>query len=184
MVRRAVDVLVIAGGWGLIVYSFAVGVEIVGRRYLGFSLQGVDEIGGYLMAIVVALGFSSALFDAAHIRIDLLLGKLPRVVAMWLNVLALAGMLALACFLVWRSWIVLSESYGMDAVSSTPLLTPMVVPQSLWAGALVLFAIAAGAHLVRAVGCGLRGDAAAVDALAGSSAARAPAPPARPARPR
>ena len=170
--RRLVDWLSIAGGWALVVYSFAVGVEIVGRRFLGFSLQGVDEYGGYLMAVVVALGFSCALHDNAHIRIDLLLARLPRGLVTWLNVAALAGLVVFAGFLVWRAWVVLAQSAKMGAVSSTPLLTPMIAPQSLWIGCLVLFLVAAGWRLLRALAQGVRGEAQAVADLAGSSSAR------------
>ncbi|MBI4183134.1 MAG: TRAP transporter small permease [Proteobacteria bacterium] len=162
--------MAVATGWVLTAYCFAVGVEIVGRRYLGFSLQGVDEIGGYLMAIVVAFGFSFALYEGAHIRIDLLLMHLPRALAMWLNVAALAGLLVFALFLAWRAWIVFAQSYAIKAVAPTPLLTPMVVPQSVWMGGLLLFVLATLASLVRAVRHGLRGEDEAVAELAGSSA--------------
>ena len=168
--RRLVDRLSILAGWTLIVYCFAVGVEIVGRRFLGFSLQGVDEIGGYLMAVLVAVGFSCALYSQAHIRIDLLLSYLPRALTMWLNVAALAVLVVFAVFLVWRAWIVLEQTYSMQAVSSTPLLTPLVVPQSLWVGGLMLFVIATLAHFVRALRHGLRGEAAEVAKLVGTSA--------------
>jgi TRAP-type C4-dicarboxylate transport system permease small subunit len=172
VLRRLVDGLTLVGGWTLLVYSAAVGVEIVGRRYLGFSLQGVDEIGGYVMAVVVALGFSCALYDQAHIRIDLLLPRLPPRLAMWLNVLALSGLLAFAGFLVARAWDVLSDSHRMDATSSTPLLTPMVYPQALWVGGLLLFALVALTFLLRAVHHALRGDVGSVSSLIGSSAGR------------
>jgi len=172
--RRLVDVLSVLGGWALVVYSFAVGFEIVGRRFLGYSLQGVDEIGGYLMAVLVALGFSCALYGRAHIRIDILLSHLSRALTMWLNVAALAGLLVFALFLVWRSWFVLAQSYAIDAVSSTPLLTPLVVPQTLWVASLLLFAFAALTYLVRALLHGLRGEANEVAELLGSSAGRPP----------
>ena len=175
MIRRLVDALTMLCGWGLVVFSLGVGVEIVGRRYLGFSLQGVDEVGGYLMAVAVAAGFSCALYDRAHIRIDLLLGHVPGRLAMCLNVLALVGLFVFAVFLASRGLLVLTESYQLEAVSSTPLLTPMVVPQSIWVGSLVLFAIVSLSCAVRALRHALRGEAEAVESLIGTSSARPPA---------
>lgn len=168
--RRLVDSLSLLAGWALVLYCFAVGVEIVGRRFLGFSLQGVDEIGGYLMAALVAIGFSCALYGQAHIRIDLLLVRLPRRLRMWLNVLALGGLLTFALFLVSRAWIVLEQSYAMEAVSPTPLLTPLAIPQAIWVGGLALFALAALVHLLRAMRHAARGEEEAVARLVGSSA--------------
>ena len=154
----------------LVVYSFFVGAEIIGRRFLGFSFQGVDEIGGYVMAIVVAIGFSYALYNQAHIRIDILLSNLPRALAMWLNVVALAALLVFALFLFWRAWFVLAESYALQAVSSTPLLTPLVIPQSIWAGSLLIFVFASLTYFIRGLRHGLRGEAEKVAELLGFSA--------------
>lgn len=176
MMRRLVETLSILGGWALILYTFLVGFEIVGRRFFGYSLQGVDEIGGYLMAVVVALGFSHALYHRAHIRIDLLLARLSRPLTMWLNVAALASLAVFAIFLTGRAWTVVVQSYEMGAVSSTPLLTPLVVPQSVWIAALVLFVLAACSRLVRVLRHALRGEADAVADAMGSSAGRPPSP--------
>ncbi len=167
--RRFVDALAVLGGGLLVVYSFFVGAEIVGRRFLGFSFQGVDEVGGYLMAIVVAVGFSYALYNQAHIRIDILLTYLPRALAMWLNVVALAALSVLALFFFWRAWFVLAESYALQAVSSTPLLTPLVIPQSIWAGGLLIFVFASLTYFIRGLRHGLRGEAEKVAGLLGFS---------------
>lgn len=167
--RYFVDALAVLGGGLLVVYSFFVGAEIVGRRFLGFSFQGVDEVGGYLMAVVVAVGFSYALYTQAHIRIDLLLKYLPRALAMWLNVAALAALSVLALFLFSRAWFVLAESHALQAVSSTPLQTPLVIPQSIWAGGLLIFVFASLTYFIRGLRHGLRGEAEKVAGLLGFS---------------
>ena len=35
-------------GWAVLIYSFAVAYEILGRKLFGFSFQGIDDIGGYV----------------------------------------------------------------------------------------------------------------------------------------
>jgi TRAP-type C4-dicarboxylate transport system permease small subunit len=174
--RRIVDWLAILGGWALFIYCFAVATETIGRRFLNFSLQGVDEVGGYVMAIVSALGLSAALYSRAHVRIDLLLSHLPRRVAMWLNVGALLSLFLYGLLLLQRGWVVLAQSYSIRAISPTPLRTPMVLPQGLWEAALLLFVIAAGAQCMFAVRSALRLEAERVAELAGTSTSFAEEP--------
>jgi TRAP-type C4-dicarboxylate transport system permease small subunit len=169
---RVADWLAIVAGWALVVYSIAVGVEIIGRRYLGFSLQGVDEIGGYLMAVIVAIGFSCALYSHAHIRIDILLPRLPRGVTLWLNVAAVGSLIAFALFLLWQATHVLIQSHALRAVAPTPLLTPLAIPQAIWVAALLYFLLYALAYFIKVVVHAVRGEANVVAALLGTSAGR------------
>lgn len=155
--RRLAEGLGVATGWALLLYCFAVGVEIIGRRFLGFSLQGVDEYGGYLMALIVAIGFSCALYSESHIRIDILLPKLPRRLTLWLNAAALGALILFGAFLVWRGSDVLVQSYTLRSVAPTPLLTPVAIPQALWVAALVLFVVATTLEFMKSVRIALRG---------------------------
>jgi TRAP-type C4-dicarboxylate transport system permease small subunit len=170
---RAADWLAIAAGWGLLLYSIAVGVEVISRRYLGFSLQGVDEIGGYLMAVVVAVGFTCALYSRGHIRIDILFSRFSRSTTLWLNVSALAGLIAFAAFLLWQAIAVVLQSRALRAVAPTPLQTPLVIPQVIWVAALLFFLVAALTLFVQVLRYALRRDATHVAAMLGTSAGRA-----------
>ncbi|MGH6891273.1 MAG: TRAP transporter small permease subunit [Dongiaceae bacterium] len=145
--RRFVDVISDLAGWGLLVYCAMVSADIASRRLVGVSLQGIDEIGGYTMAIMVALGFSAALLGGSHIRIDILLPHFPRAVSHWLNIAGFLGLLSYASFLSWSGWTVFAQSYAMKAVSPTSL-TPLVIPQIVWLSGLVLFLAAALACFV------------------------------------
>ena len=172
---RVSDWLAVGAGWALVVYSIAVGVEIVSRRYLGFSLQGVDEIGGYLMAVIVAIGFSCALYSRGHIRIDILLPRLSRRTTLWLNVAAVFSLIAFAVFLLWQAVHVVIQSRALRAVAPTPLQTPLVIPQAVWVAALLFFLVAAVAFFIQVLAHALRGDATKVAGLLGTSEGR-PAP--------
>jgi TRAP-type C4-dicarboxylate transport system permease small subunit len=157
--RRLAEGLGVAVGGALLLYCFAVGVEIVGRRFLGFSLQGVDEIGGYLMALIVAIGFSCALYSESHIRIDILLPRLPRRLTLWLNAATLGALILFGVFLVWRGSDVMLQSYKLRSVAPTPLLTPLAIPQAIWVAALVLFVVATILVFIGSVRIALRGGA-------------------------
>ena len=85
--------LTLAAGWALLLLSFAIAFEVVSRRVLRMSLQGVDEYGGYLLAVCGTIGFSYALFERAHIRIDVLLRVLPLPLCAVADVVALLALI-------------------------------------------------------------------------------------------
>ena len=69
--------MAVAGGYWLMLIAVATCIEIISRKVFSFSLLGVDEIGGYTLAVLAALGFSYALIERAHTRIDFLIGRSP-----------------------------------------------------------------------------------------------------------
>jgi TRAP-type C4-dicarboxylate transport system permease small subunit len=135
--------LAIIGGWWLMAFSFATCVEVLGRQFFGFSLQGIDEVGGYTTAVVSSLAFSWALLNKSHTRVDFLLGHLPSWLRGVLNALAYALLAAFAVLVARRGWDVLDETLLFDSHAITPLGTPLWIPQSLWLGGLVVFALVA-----------------------------------------
>ena len=66
---------VIAGGMLLLAVSILVIVEITLRKFFGTSIQGVDELSSYAMALAFAWAMPFAILDRAHIRIEQLLGE-------------------------------------------------------------------------------------------------------------
>ena len=80
--------------------SFAVAVETTMRKVFNVSLQGVDELGGYCLAVGASLAFTLALLSRAHIRIDLIHDRLPRGPRIALNVLAMLTITATALLLL------------------------------------------------------------------------------------
>ena len=57
-----------------------------------------------------------------------------------MNTLAMVSLAALALFAVYRAFDVLSESIEFQSHSTSPLQTPMWLPQSLWFFGYLLFA--------------------------------------------
>lgn len=154
-------------GWGLLVLSVLTCVEIVGRKLFGFTLHGIDEIGGYALAVSTAFGFALALVRRAHTRVDLLLVSLPPKVQAVLNAAAAVALAAFAAFMAERGFAVLGESLEFRSVSNSPLQVPMWLPQGLWFAGLLLFAAVAAALAVDAVRRLLRGEVRAMNALYG-----------------
>jgi len=151
--RRALPVarlLALLCGWALLAFTIGTCLEIVMRKF-GYSLQGIDELGGYLMAILSCAGFGYTLAHNAHTRVDLALTALPRRGQAVLNVLAMVTLAALSVFMAWRAGAELWDSIDLQSVSTSPLQIPLWMPQSLWLAGLALFAVIAIAYALHAL---------------------------------
>lgn len=147
----------ILAGYSLLGLSLLICAEIVLRRIAGISLQGVDEIGGYVLAGSSAFGFAYALLCRGHTRIDILVSRTPSVVKAVLNILSSAVMALIAAFMAWRAYMALDRSLRLGSLASTPLQTPIWIPQSIWVAGLVFFALVAFLFLVRSLSAAIKG---------------------------
>jgi TRAP-type C4-dicarboxylate transport system permease small subunit len=141
VLHGVVDATTLACGWWLLVLSAITCIEILGRKFFGFSLQGVDEIGSYTFAIVTGFGFSYALICAGHTRVDFLLARFPPRARAVLNATAMLTLAAMAAFAAYRAAHVLGDSRDLVSTAPTPLATPLWWPQSIWFAAYALFAV-------------------------------------------
>ncbi len=133
-------------GYGVLILSFAITVEIVGRKFFGFSLQGIDDIGGYALAIVAAIGASYTMAMRGHTRIDVFLIRMPAFWQAVLNAVAMVTLAGFAVFALYRGEDVLSESIEFRSVATNPLQTPLWIPQATWLFGVGLFAVFASAY--------------------------------------
>lgn len=133
----------ILGGYACLGLSFLIFFEILARKLFNHSLQGVDEIGGYVVAITGTFGMALAAVERAHTRIDVLLLRLPGRVQAGLNLLTYVALGIGAAFMGYMGWRTLSDSLTFGSVSSSPLQVPLWIPQSLWMAGLLVFALAA-----------------------------------------
>lgn len=156
----------IVAGWALLAISFATCVEILGRKYFGFSFRSLDEIGGYLLAVVSAFGFAYTLSKHAHMRVTLLFPYVPASVQSFLNVLAMVSLAAMAAFCAWRGGFEVLEQLTTGKRSNTPLSVQLWIPQSIWLAGMVLFAIGAVAMALHSLAL-LIGDRARLNRIYG-----------------
>jgi TRAP-type C4-dicarboxylate transport system permease small subunit len=150
-------------GFAFLGLALAVAVETFMRKVFNQSLQGVDELGGYVLAVGAGLSFAVALASRAHIRIDVLHDLLPRFLRVSLNVTAAVALAACALAAFYMAWLSLQDTILFSATAQTPWATPLKYPQSLWVAGLAMFAILAIADVVRVTGLLLRGEARVVD---------------------
>ena len=133
----------IISGYTMLGLSLLISVEIFTRKFFNLSLQGTDEIGGYLVAVTGTYSFAYALLEKSHTRIDIVLVRLRDNTSAWFNCGAFALCTGCALFMLWGAWICLDETLLFSASSGTPLNVPLWIPQSLWLSGLLVFVITA-----------------------------------------
>lgn len=137
-------------GWSLLFLSAFVALETVMRKVFNTSLQGADELGGYVLAFGSSLAFVVTLAERAHIRIDVLHQKFPVRLQSLIDWLSAISMAILGCFLLYVGWFVLKDTLAYGSTAATPWATPLIWPQGAWYAALAVFSIAAIVQSTRA----------------------------------
>jgi TRAP-type C4-dicarboxylate transport system permease small subunit len=154
-------------GYILVALAVLVTAETLGRKLLNVSLQGVDELGGYALAVGSALAFTTALVERAHIRIELFHLMLPLPLQMALNWVAITSLASFGGLLAFVCFTIVADSYDYHSTAPTPWATPLIYPQSLWYGGVVIFAIVSAAMALHATYLLVTGDAKALNRMYG-----------------
>ena len=132
--------------------------DIFARQFLGFSTESTIELTGYLMAVGMSWGLAGTLFERGHVRIDVLVQKMPLRVRVWLHLASLLALIVSTIFYVYGAVSIAKDSFAFNATDLTTLRTPLVVPQGIWAAGFILLFLAAIALGLRSVGQLFRGE--------------------------
>lgn len=166
-VRRVVDalgrVMGLIAGWAIVLCALFIGAEVLARNVFGVSSQSTTEVSGYMLAFSIAWALAHALTTRNHVRIDVLINRLPVRVRVYLHVLALALLGVFAGFAAAGAIGLVEESWLFGATDISLLRTPLVIPQGLWAFGLVVFVVLIVLMLIEAVLLLIAGDAAEID---------------------
>jgi TRAP-type C4-dicarboxylate transport system permease small subunit len=143
--RRAMS----AAGLCYLAITLLICFDIVARRLLGFSSGATTEMSGYLMAVGMSWGMAGALYERAHVRIDVLIQKFPLRWRTWLHFFSLSCLLVSVAFFVWGSFSIALDSWTFGSTDLSSMRIPLIVPQGLWALGFALFLMAGVAMLCR-----------------------------------
>ncbi|MFA5538124.1 MAG: TRAP transporter small permease [Gemmobacter sp.] len=138
-------------GASMILLSVLIAVETIVRKSFSVSLGGVDEWGGYAMAIGAPIAFAVALVEQAHIRINLLHQRLSRRTRAVLNAVSMLSMGILSLYLLYFTVKTVIDTQTYRSIAQTPMATPLIYPQSIWLVAMALFALTAVLLTARAL---------------------------------
>jgi TRAP-type C4-dicarboxylate transport system permease small subunit len=156
--ERVMRFLALGAGYALLTQAVVTTIEIVSRKLFNHSFQGVDELGGYTLAIAGSIGFGYAAVTCAHTRIDLVLAKLPLIGRSILHQLAAIIIMVVACGMFWYGLRSLLQSVKYSAISTTPLQISLWIPQSIWVVGLALFALMTIVTVLRVFGMLVKGN--------------------------
>jgi len=157
-----------AAGWNYVACALFVTADILGRNLLGVSSAATVEVTGYMLACGIAWALAHTLAVRAHIRVDVLVSRLPVRARAPLHVVALAMLTGFAGFIAWAAWALVDESALFNAHDNSALRIALVVPQGIWAVGLSAFVVMCAVLLLEALLALLLGRPREVDALLGS----------------
>lgn len=156
--KRIAQLSGITFGAIMIVLSFGVAAETILRKFFSHSMGGIDELGGYAVAVVAPLAFIVAAYEQAHIRINILHGKLPLRARAVLNIVSAVSLGLLALFLLYFTLKTVQDTLAYRSIAQTPWATPLIYPQTVWLVAMLAFTIGTLVIAGRTVMLALRGD--------------------------
>ncbi len=161
-------VMAYLAGWNYVACALFITADVLGRSLLGVSSTATVEVTGYMLAIGIAWALAHTLARRAHIRVDVLVNRLPVRLRAWLHLLSLALLAVLAVFAAWAAWSLVDESVLFDAHDNSALRIPLVIPQGLWAFGIFAFVAMIAVLLLESTLALLSGRGAELDRLLGS----------------
>jgi TRAP-type C4-dicarboxylate transport system permease small subunit len=167
-VRSVAWVMNAAAGWVFVACAAFITFDVVARNFFGFSSRSTTEITGYMLAFGIAWGLSHALAERSHVRVDVLINKLPMGARQYLHALALALLAVFAGYAAWGACQLVLESLDFGATDMSALHTPLAIPQGLWAFGLSVFFVLTVLMLAEVLVLLALGRGAEVDALLSS----------------
>ncbi|RCV86704.1 TRAP transporter small permease [Billgrantia montanilacus] len=107
------------------------GLVLTGLRRTGLSITGVSELASYLLVGATFLGLAYTFVHHAHIRVTLLISRLPSAIRVWFEVFGLLVALTLSLLLGYGLIELVRESLHFNDVSSGFLSIPLWIPQTV-----------------------------------------------------
>jgi TRAP-type C4-dicarboxylate transport system permease small subunit len=115
-------------GLALILTFFTVALGVFSRQ-VGWDVPGLDAYAGYLIAAALFLALPFTFLQGDHIRVTLLLERLPRAASEALEWWSLIAGAALSLYVSWYCGRLVWLSYALHDVSPAADATPLWIPQ-------------------------------------------------------
>jgi TRAP-type C4-dicarboxylate transport system permease small subunit len=145
VLRRALDALYLLSGITGAVALVGIGLLILVQvilRQVGGVLPGGDDMTAFTMAACATLPLAYAFRHGAHIRVDLVIGRLRGAARGVMEAVALGLAAAMALLFAWSSVDLVVDSIAFHEVAQGMLAIPLWLPQSFMAAGTLVFAIA------------------------------------------
>jgi TRAP-type C4-dicarboxylate transport system permease small subunit len=131
----------------------------IAGRFFGVLVPSANEIAGFLMAASSFLALAYAFRAGSHIRVNLVLLRLPPAGRRKADILCLAAGTVLAGYFSWYTWELVADSIRFKEVADGLVPSPLAWPQGAMLAGLIVLTIAFVDELVSV----LRGNAPSYD---------------------
>ncbi|MBY5967294.1 TRAP transporter small permease [Halomonas denitrificans] len=121
---------------------------MAGSSRLGLEITGVSELASFLLVGATFLGMAYTFTHHAHIRMSLVIQRLPAAVRAFTELACLLIASALNALLCVSLWQLMQESLEYDDVSSGLLAIPLWIPQLVLLIGMVMMSLALAEALI------------------------------------
>jgi TRAP-type C4-dicarboxylate transport system permease small subunit len=128
----------------------------IGGNRIGLAIPGLAEVSGFLLVGASFLGLAYTFVNGAHIRVTLVIGRLPMRIRVYVEVFCLAVALVLCLYLAWYLYWLLADSIAFGETSYGLISIPLWIPQSAMFLGVLLFCLALGEAFVQTLLTALR----------------------------
>ena len=118
-------------GVGVFFMMFAITLDVFLRRVFNAPTIWANEASSYLLLVMVFMGAAYALREKAHIRIDVVVTKLPRRVQDWMQVISSIIFLIFTGILGYFTWSIFMDTVRF-AETSRSLWDIPLAPWQVW----------------------------------------------------
>jgi TRAP-type C4-dicarboxylate transport system permease small subunit len=94
--------------------------DVVGRAAWSRPIYGTVELSSYMLAIFILLGVAYTHQVKGHVRVTMLLSRLPRRAALALDVFTILLSLFIVALLAWQGWVVGMEERAVSDMLRVP----------------------------------------------------------------
>lgn len=129
-------------------------LEIVLRTFFATSTYAMDEFVGYAVGTMTFLALADSFRNRAHIRVGLLLSRLPARAAVVVEVICIALTFAITAFIARYLWRMLVRDFERGSVSPTLNEVPVWIVDAALLTGLVLFLVQLIASLLKTLTTG------------------------------
>lgn len=143
LLRKVARVMNAAAGWMFFACAAFITFDVFARNFLGFSSKSTNEVTGYMLAFGVAWGLAHTLYERGHVRVDILINRMPLGIRQYLHCLALLLLAVFAAYATFGAVNLVRESLDFGATDMSALRVPLAIPQGLWAFGLAMLLVAA-----------------------------------------
>lgn len=117
-------------------------LSLVGLETLGWSVPGLSEIAGFLLVGVTFMGLAYTFTQGGHIRVTLLISRLPARWRVWVELACLSLAAAFVFYLTFYLGRLIEDSWTFNEKSYGLLSAPLWIPQTVLTSGILLFGLA------------------------------------------